>query len=84
MKKIWIGGEEDFGKVMLWAAVTTALFFPFAGLEQLPFQKEKPMTPMPTYHMRKISVDNSQDPSIVSLFDQARDQIVSPRVDVSA
>ena len=39
MKTIWVGGEENFDKVMLWAAVTTT-FLSSARLEKLPFRRE--------------------------------------------
>ena len=67
MKKIWVGGEDDFNKVMLWAAATTT-FFTFCQAAEITIPEGKTYDLHTNLSYEDISVDNSQDPSIVSLL----------------
>ena len=80
MKQIWIGREENFDKVMLWAAATTT-FFTFCRSGEITIPEVKPYDPHTNLSYEDISVDNSHDPSIIFLLikqsktDQAREGV---------
>ena len=80
MKQIWVGGEEDFDKVMLWAAATTT-FFTFCRAGEITIPEGKTYDPHANLSYEDISVDNSHDPGIISLLikqsktDQAREGV---------
>ena len=67
MKQIWVDGEEDFDKVMLWAAATTT-FFTFCRAGEITIPEGKTYDPHANLSYEDISVDNSHDPGIISLL----------------
>ena len=77
MKQIWVGGEEDFDKVMLWAKATTT----FCQAGEITIPEGKTYDPHANLSYENISVYNSHDPSIISLLikqsktDQAREGV---------
>ena len=81
MKQIWVGGEEDFDKVMLWAAATTTYLFYLLPCWGNYYSRRKTYDPHVNLSYEDISVDNSHDPSIISLLikqskiDQAREGV---------
>ena len=80
VKQIWIDREDNFDRVMLWAAATTN-FFTFCRSGEITISGEKTYDPHSDLSYGDISVDNSEDPSIVSLLikhsktDQAREGV---------
>ena len=80
MKQVWFNREKDYDKVMMWAAAT-ATFFTFCRSGEITVPEGKTYDPHSNLSYGDISVDNAQDPSIVSFLlkqsktDQAREGV---------
>ena len=67
MKQVWFDREKDYDKVMMWAAAT-ATFFTFCRSGEITVLEGKTYNPQSNLSYGDISVDNAQDPSIVSFL----------------